>query len=100
VNKELEAHENPSLDESRKPPDGPNIQGAALQMNDNSAGGKKPASPQPPDAGEPNPPKGHVWTTPADQGLIFSSVRVVGAVMSSAICEAATRPSMRFVAVQ
>jgi hypothetical protein len=26
----------------------------------------------------------HVWTTPADQGLIFGSVRVLGAVMSSA----------------
>jgi hypothetical protein len=28
----------------------------------------------------------HVWTTPADQGLIFGSVRVLGAVMSSAFC--------------
>jgi hypothetical protein len=33
-------------------------------------------------------PVGHrqVWTTPADQGLIFGSVRVLGAVMSSAFC--------------
>jgi len=28
----------------------------------------------------------HVWTTPADQGSIFGSVRVSGAVMSSAFC--------------
>ena len=28
----------------------------------------------------------HVWTTPADQGLIFGSVGVLGAVMSSAFC--------------
>jgi hypothetical protein len=54
VNKELEGHENPSLDESGKPPDVPNIQGAALQMNDNTAGGNKRASPQPPDTVETN----------------------------------------------
>jgi hypothetical protein len=39
-----------------------------------------------PRSGEPRCPLGHrhVWTTPADQGLIFGSVRVLGAVMSSA----------------
>jgi hypothetical protein len=58
MNKELEGHDSPALDQSGEPPNRRNVQGEALQMNDNSAGGKKPASPRPPAAGEPNPHKG------------------------------------------
>jgi hypothetical protein len=58
MTKELEGHDSPPLHQSGGPPNRPNVQGDALQMNDNSAGGKKPASPQPPDAGEPNQHKG------------------------------------------
>jgi hypothetical protein len=58
MNKELEGHDSPALDQSGEPPNRRNVQGEALQMNDNSAGGKKPASPQPPAAGEPDPHKG------------------------------------------
>ena len=56
MNKELEGHDSPALDQSGELPN--RRQGEALQMNDNSAGGKKPASPQPPAAGEPDPHKG------------------------------------------
>jgi hypothetical protein len=58
MNKELEGHDSPALDQSGKPPNRRKVQSEALQMNDNSAGGKKPASPWPPAAGEPNPHKG------------------------------------------
>ena len=58
MNKELEGHDSPALDQSGEPPNRRNVQGEALQMNDNSAGGKKPASPQPSDADEPNPHRG------------------------------------------
>jgi hypothetical protein len=58
MNKELEGHDNPALDQSGEPPNRRNVQGEALQMNDNSAGGKKPASPQPFDADKATPHKG------------------------------------------
>jgi len=56
MNKELEGHDSPALDQSGEPPN--RRQGEALQMNDNSAGGKKPVSSQLPNAAEPNPHKG------------------------------------------
>jgi hypothetical protein len=56
MKKELEGDDNPGRD--REQPKPRKAQGEALQMNDNSAGGKKPASPQPPDAGKSNPHKG------------------------------------------
>jgi hypothetical protein len=58
MNKELEGHDSPALDQSGEPPNPRNVQGEALQMNDNSAGGKKPVSSQLPNAAEPNPHKG------------------------------------------
>ncbi len=58
MNKELEGYDSPALDQSGEPPNRRNVQGEALQMNDHRAGGKKPASPQPPAAAEPNPHKG------------------------------------------
>ena len=58
MNKELEGHDSPALDQSGEPPNRRNVQGEALQMNDNSAGGKKPASPEPSDADKANPHKG------------------------------------------
>jgi hypothetical protein len=56
MNKELEGHDSPALDQSGELPN--RRQGEALQMNDNSAGGKKPVSSQLPNAAEPNPHKG------------------------------------------
>jgi hypothetical protein len=41
VNKELEGHDNPSLNKSGEPSNRRNVQGEALQINDNTAGGKK-----------------------------------------------------------
>ena len=55
MNKELEEHGTPPSD---KQPHRRNVQSEALQMNDNSAGGKKPASPEPSDADKANPHKG------------------------------------------
>jgi hypothetical protein len=58
MNKKLDAHGNTAQDESGDKPDVRKVQGKALQMNDNSAEGKKPAkSPvAPPGVGdEPNP---------------------------------------------
>jgi hypothetical protein len=54
MNKRIGEHGTPASGEQ---PHRRNVQGGALQVNDNSAGGKKPASPQP-DAGEPNPHEG------------------------------------------
>jgi hypothetical protein len=34
MNKELEGHDNPALDQSGEPPNRRNVQGEALQMND------------------------------------------------------------------
>jgi hypothetical protein len=58
MNKELEGHDSPALDQSGEPPNRRNVQGEALQMNDNSAGGMKPVSSQLPNAAEPNPHEG------------------------------------------
>ena len=55
MNKEFEEHGIPASGEQ---PHRRNVQGEALQMNDNSAGGIKPVSRQPPDAAEPHPDKG------------------------------------------
>ena len=58
MKKELEGHDNRGRDRAGEQPKPRKAQGEALQMNDNSAGGKKPASPQPPATGEPDPHKG------------------------------------------
>jgi hypothetical protein len=58
MKKELEGDDNRARDKFVEQPNPGNVQGEALQMNDNSAGGKKPASPEPPDAGKSNPHKG------------------------------------------
>ena len=50
MSKEFEVNDNTPQDQERQPPqqssdkrNQPNVQGKALQMNDNSAGGKEPA---------------------------------------------------------
>jgi hypothetical protein len=43
MNKKLDAHGNTAQDESGDKPDVRKVQGRALQMNDNTARGKKPA---------------------------------------------------------
>jgi hypothetical protein len=58
MKKELEGDDNPGRDRSGEQPKPRKVQGEALQMNDNSAGGKKPASPHPSDADKANPHKG------------------------------------------
>jgi hypothetical protein len=56
--KELEVNDNTGRDQSGDQPNPRDVQGEALQMNDNSVGGKKPArSLEPPDADKPNSPK-------------------------------------------
>jgi hypothetical protein len=58
MKKELEGDDNPGRDRAGEQPKPREVQGEALQMNDNSAGGKKPASPQPSAADKPSPHKG------------------------------------------
>jgi hypothetical protein len=58
MKQELEGDDNPGRDRSNEQPKPLKVQGQALQMNDNSAEGKKPASPQPSNADKPNPHKG------------------------------------------
>jgi hypothetical protein len=51
-------NDNTGRDQSGDQPNPRDVQGEALQMNDNSVGGKKAArSPEPPDADKPNSPK-------------------------------------------
>jgi hypothetical protein len=58
MKKELEANDNTERDQSGDQRNPRSVQGEALKMNDNSAGGKKPArASEPPDAGKPNPHK-------------------------------------------
>ena len=58
MKKELHGKDTPARDQSGEQPNRRNVQGEALQMNDHSARGKKPASLEPPDAAEANPHKG------------------------------------------
>jgi hypothetical protein len=58
MKKELEGHDNRGRDRAGEQPKPRKARGEALQMNDNSAGGKKPASPEPSDADKANPHKG------------------------------------------
>jgi hypothetical protein len=59
MNKEFEGHHSAEPDHSDEASPTPRrTQGNALQVNENSAGGKKPASSQPTDAAEPTPHKG------------------------------------------
>jgi hypothetical protein len=58
MKKELDRNDSPARDQSGKQPNRRNVQGEALQMNENSTGGKEPArASEPPDAGKPNPRK-------------------------------------------
>jgi hypothetical protein len=58
MKKELKVNVNTERDQSGDQPHPRSVQGGALQMNDNSAGGKKPArASEPPDAGKTNPHK-------------------------------------------
>jgi hypothetical protein len=58
MKKELEANDNTERDQSGDQRNPRSVQGEALKMNDNNAGGKKSARvSEPPDAGKPNPHK-------------------------------------------
>jgi hypothetical protein len=59
MKKQIEANDNAAQDQPGDKPNRRDVQGKALQMNDNSVGGKKPASPEPPpDAGKLSPHEG------------------------------------------
>lgn len=58
MKKELEANDNTERGQAGDQRNARRVQGEALKLNDNSAGGKKPArASEPSDAGNPNPHK-------------------------------------------